>query len=159
MGVKKKLSFLLLVIVLNNCGRSETVYDYKYAGALHEYLKQYHDISIDAYSDIYLLVIPIGGCAPCVEESLALAIKQSHNEKLRTILLADSKKDYLKYRNLISQLNQTLTSFERNGKDNDFELGIFSPTILQYQKGKLVYYKELSANTVAEAAAELKWNY
>lgn len=151
-------SVTILLFFLGACMSREKGIPYKYFDELNKYLTEYHLIRIPAEENIYLLIIPVGGCTPCVEESLAVGIEQANNANLKVVLLADSPKVFIPYRSLIELLNKKSTYLDMIGRDNDFETGIFSPTIFHFKEGKLIYYKELSVDKIAGVKRDLQWN-
>lgn len=147
--------FVLLIFTLS-CSTSKEKTEYKYFAELNRYLNQHHSIKIDG-GDLYLLMIPVGSCTPCVQESLTMAIEQSKNHSLKTVLMADNRKMFIEQDELIKQLNSETTYYDSEGKRNDFETGIFAPVIFHFEDGELTYYKELSVSNIHEAKQDLKW--
>lgn len=150
-----KVSFVLIFILA--CSGSKEKIEYKYFTELNKYLNQHHSINVSEGDDLYLLMIPVGSCTPCVQESLTMAIEQSKNHNLKTVLMADNRKMFVEQDALIKQLNSETTFYDSDGKRNDFETGIFGPVIFHFENGELIYYKELSVSNIHEAKQALKW--
>lgn len=148
---------VLLLVLVAGCSTDKGQPRYKYCAELDKYLTQHLAISIKDEDELYLLMIPVGSCTPCVEESLEMAIEQSQNKSLKTVLMADNKKVFVDHKALIDKLNSETTYYEADGRRNDFEMGIFSPTIFQFQDGDLKYFKELSVDNIPAVKTDLKW--
>ena len=146
-----------LTEVILACSNSNPT-EYRYYGELSSYLFKYHRIDIKNESHAYLLIIPIGGCSPCVNESLSLAASQKNNMQLKTVLLADNAKQYLTYQRTIEALDSARVFKETAGNDNGYELGIFSPVLLQIIDGKITYFKELSSQNIHVVSKEVFGN-
>lgn len=146
-----------LLIVIFACSSKREQLRYKYFDELNDYLVQHHSINILNEETLYLLTIPVGSCTPCVKESLAMAAEQAENKKLKTILMADNKKIFKEYDHLIKQLNSQTTFYDNQGNRNNFETGIFSPTIFRFINGKLVYHQELTVDIIPYVKEDLKW--
>lgn len=153
-----KLSKLfILLIFASSCSSKKEQLRYKYFDELNNYLVQHHSINILSEEALYLLAIPVGSCTPCVKESLTMAVEQVENKELKTILMADNKKIFNEYNHLIKLLNSRTTFYDYQGNRNDFETGIFSPTIFYFVKGRLIYYKELTVSNIPYVKKDLKW--
>lgn len=151
--IKSAILVYSSVLILTCSDSNSTAY--RYYNELESYLLKHHRIRIKDESELYLLIIPIGGCSPCVKESLGLAVKQKSNKKLKTLFLADNIKQYLTYQQVIEELDSERVFIEKAGNDNGYELGIFSPVLFKIVKGKITYFKELNSQNIHVASREV----
>lgn len=130
--------------------------EYKYYTDLKNYLLQRFNLNLSEYTG-KLLIIPVGGCAPCVKESLQVANQFSERADLSIVLMANRKKDYLPYKDLIAQINKQRLFVETEGADNDYRIGIYTPVFLLIESGEVVGYYELNTDNI-QRIAELIFN-
>jgi hypothetical protein len=127
---------------------------YKYFDQLKKYTSLQHGLDLNSFNGS-LLIIPVGGCAPCVKEALELAVNLNDQMGVKVLLLADSPKKYLPYQSLIKKISVKNLFIENEGKHNYYELGIFSPVIIKVKSNRLIYYQELNTQNIHEVTHEV----
>ncbi len=141
------LSFFFLMVLICCTGKPKPD-GYKYNLNLNQYLIDQHNLTISDEKDIWILIVPLESCTPCINEVLNFALSQKGNTNLKTVLLANGPKSYLKNDNQIKQLNPKIVYYDKEGSYTRYELGIFSPVILHYRNGKEKYFAEISMRNI-----------
>jgi hypothetical protein len=147
---KTPFLFVILVLVVGCALKSE----YRYFEELKKYIRLRFDFELGDY-DGTLLLIPVGGCASCVKESLELAADLPEQERVIVLLLADNQKKYLPYQSLIKKIHLKDLFIENEGKHNYYELGIFSPVVIKLKSNRVILYQELNTQNIHQVTHEI----
>ncbi|GEM_PF-6030332 len=140
---------VIALLVLSCHGKQKVRYPYQ--ESLIEYVAKYHGLNLTGCSAI-LLAVPLNSCSPCVEQVLH-KVTTMDNPHVWAIVWADSKKDLLPYN--LRPKGRSHVSVDTKGNYKGYDLGIFVPAVLKYEKGTLVYMKSLSTGNIEEAFKQL----
>lgn len=136
---------ILIGISCNHAANNEL--EYRHTEELNLYLHEIHRFRFPEHSTAYLLVIPVGGCSNCTAAAFEMAQKYIHRNDFIVLITANTKKDFIPYRNYMVQLSAN-TLIDSAGRDNHYELGIFGPVLFKLKTGKVHQFNELNLQNI-----------
>lgn len=144
----KQFIFITIILIGAACGNTgNSGLKYKHAEELKSYFNEVHRFTFPDKNTSYLLVIPVGGCSNCIAAAFEMARKYAQHKDFFVLITANTKKDFVPYRNHMQQLSANVL-IDSTGRDNNYELGILGPSFFRLENGKVQQVTELNLENI-----------
>jgi len=144
------LSFLLVLVGSLACSTREDVISPEYAENIKRYFAEVHQEELS--EDQSFLVIPLGGCSPCLKELMDSLVAQSYN--LNMLFSGETSDNDLKALGTVIQERYPLMKDKENLMMR-YRTNIFGPTIMTFESGRIVGFVEIDTQNMSMELAKI----
>jgi hypothetical protein len=142
--------FVLFCLGCNIERKVKDVKTYKYFDGLNSFYIENHSFDLRELSGVsYLLIVPVGGCSSCIDESFEMALKFKETSNFYVTVFSDNDKSFELHSNKLDDFPSRQVIVETEGRHRLYETGVFSPVLIVLNNGVLLSFDELNIDNIS----------